>query len=61
VTARRRRRPAPRGRTLGEHFKRDGSPKRAYTQAEAQAEAERSAKRAYRCKFCRAWHVGGRA
>jgi hypothetical protein len=49
-------------RLLGEHFKRDGRPKRAFAdQSAAQAEAIRSRKaHVYRCKFCGQWHVGGR-
>lgn len=49
-------------RLLGEHFKRDGKPKRGFaTHAQALVEMERSNKaHAYRCKFCRQWHVAGR-
>jgi hypothetical protein len=43
------------------HFKRNGRPKRAYSQDEARREALRSRKNAYRCSLCGHWHVGGAA
>lgn len=44
-------------RLLGEHFKRDGLPKRRYlTQAEAQKARGKAHDKVYRCKFCGGWH-----
>lgn len=44
-------------RLVSEHFKRDGSPKRAYPdKALALAAVGKSREHVYRCKFCGAWH-----
>lgn len=44
-------------RLVSEHFKRDGTPKRAYPgRASARAAVGRSKEHVYRCKFCGAWH-----
>lgn len=49
-------------RLVSEHFKGNGSPKKAFESRKA-AEQERKRSRkasAYKCKFCKQWHVGGK-
>jgi transposase-like protein len=51
-----------RGLTKGtkQHFKRDGTAKKAYEdEVEAAAAAFRSHKQMYKCDFCGKYHVGG--
>lgn len=51
-------------RLLAEHFKADGTPKRAYAdRALAVAAVGKGRQHVYRCKFCGAWHraSGGKA
>lgn len=46
-------------RTLPQHFKLDGSPKRSYAsraEAEAAATAQNTRDSVYRCDFCGAYH-----
>jgi hypothetical protein len=44
-------------RILGEHFKRNGKPKRAYeSRAAAIDQGNPGFWAVYRCKFCGAWH-----
>jgi hypothetical protein len=48
-------------RLFPQHFKRNGRPKKPLTQDQAREVALREHKNPYRCKFCGAWHVGGRS
>lgn len=44
-----------------EHFRRDGLAKKSYASfAEADGQAKRESKNAYRCRFCKQWHIGGK-
>lgn len=47
-------------RLLSKHFRQDGKPKKAYTEAEAKVQEEltHGAMSAYKCDFCSHWHVG---
>lgn len=45
-------------RIIGEHFRRDGRPKRAFaSKPEAWAWAIKRKQHAYYCRFCQHWHV----
>lgn len=50
-------------RLISEHFKRNGLPKKRFdTHGDAERERLRSNKASsYKCRFCKGWHVGGRA
>lgn len=48
-------------RYLPEHFKRNGKPKRSYTQEEAVAATKKFPdQKAYQCGECGAWHLAHR-
>jgi hypothetical protein len=48
-----------RQRSIPEHFKRDGKPKRGMLEDEAKVFAHVHGMNAYPCTFCGKWHVGG--
>lgn len=51
----------PMKRFIPQHFNLNGRPKKPLTEERARQLALRQHKNPYRCKFCKQWHIGGRA